>query len=164
MIELDVDVTIEDVIEGINKAIESLHPKPTIVVKDGNVVGIKLNSGAIETLCRMSLEGDEDKIPGYMYEGVKVYRDDTITRPQYIIEGEVKCKTYLRWEDLKFEFKSKSMPVRMGDNVYKMTYRISLGLNEGWVTIEDCQRIYLDVFENEKKFFNDLHLEVIEDE
>ena len=79
------------------------------------------------------------------------------TIKQYILKTqEPKC--YLRWEDLEFTDEPKEMIVRMGDNVYKMTYRNRDG---GWITLEDCQRIYLDLLENEKKFFNDLHLEVV---
>ena len=35
--------------------------------------------------------------------------------------------------------------------------------NEGFIRLEDCQRIYLELFANEKKFFNDLHLERVEE-
>ena len=66
-------------------------------------------------------------------------------------------KQYLKWEDLEFKEMYKIIPVRMGDNVYQMAY--CLYENEGYIRLEDCQRIYLELFANEKKFFNDLHLE-----
>lgn len=69
-------------------------------------------------------------------------------------------KHYLQWEDLEFKEMYKIIPVRMGDNVYQMAY--CLYENEGYIRLEDCQRIYLELFANEKKFFNDLHLERVE--
>lgn len=70
-------------------------------------------------------------------------------------------KRYLKWEDLEFKEMYKIIPVRMGDNVYQMAY--CLYENEGYIRLEDCQRIYLELFANEKKFFNDLHLERVEE-
>ena len=70
-------------------------------------------------------------------------------------------KHYLKWEDLEFKEMYKIIPVRMGDNVYQMAY--CLYENEGYIRLEDCQRIYLELFANEKKFFNDLHLERVEE-
>ena len=70
-------------------------------------------------------------------------------------------KKYLKWEDLEFKEMYKIIPVRMGDNVYQMAY--CLYENEGYIRLEDCQRIYLELFANEKKFFNDLHLERVEE-
>ena len=86
--------------------------------------------------------------------------EDLETIKQTLLKAQ-EPKKYLKWEDLEFKEMYKIIPVRMGDNVYQMAY--CLYENEGYIRLEDCQRIYLELFANEKKFFNDLHLERVEE-
>ena len=100
----------------------------------------------------------------YHWEEMKESLEDKIVSLQKELKQTLlkaqEQKQYIKWEDLEFKEESNVLLVRMGDNVYKMTYR--LYENEGCIRLEDCQRIYLELFANEKKFFNDLHLERVE--
>ena len=69
-------------------------------------------------------------------------------------------KKYLKWEDLEFEDFPKEIEVRIGDNICKLEYRVSM-LGNKTVILMGNNKIYLQLFENGKQFFNDLHLEVI---
>lgn len=69
-------------------------------------------------------------------------------------------KKYLKWEDLEFEDFTKEIEARIGDNICKLEYRVSM-LGNKTVILMCNNKIYLQLFENEKQFFNDLHLEVI---
>lgn len=67
-------------------------------------------------------------------------------------------KKYLKWEDLKFTKKSKEMLVKLGDTTYPIRYyKVNDNINK--VCISSFQ--FIEIYDI--RFFNDLHLEVIEE-
>ena len=75
-------------------------------------------------------------------------------------------KHYLKWEDLEFIRDEKVMTVKMGDTVYKVLYRCCDGIKEVQLLSEDEKFLYFNYIGNFKdniQFFNDLHLERVEE-
>ena len=70
-------------------------------------------------------------------------------------------KNYLKWEDLEFEDFPKEIEVRIGDNICKLEYKVSW-LGNKTVILMGNNKTRLQLFENEKQFFNNLHLERVE--
>ena len=71
-------------------------------------------------------------------------------------------KNYLKWEDLEFEDFPKEIEVRIGDNICKLEYKVSW-LGNKTVILMGNNKTRLQLFENEKQFFNNLHLERVEE-
>lgn len=71
-------------------------------------------------------------------------------------------KHYLKWEDLEFEDFPKEIEVRIGDNICKLEYKVSW-LGNKTVILMGNNKTHLQLFENEKQFFNDLYLERVEE-
>ena len=70
-------------------------------------------------------------------------------------------KQYLKWEDLKFEHTPKYIDVKMNDN----KYRLVVGYNvcgDNLVILRNNKKQYY-FLECDKQFFNDLHLERVEE-
>ena len=77
------------------------------------------------------------------------------------IEEAIKPKKYLKWDDLRFEYDMKNIKVKMGNNEYIIRYFLN--------ALDDYECFLCDVERNQlirlyKHFFNDLKLEVIENE
>lgn len=68
-------------------------------------------------------------------------------------------KHYLKWEDLEFDHKPKYIDVKMGDNKYLLIVGFSDGGNEMAILQTKLRRYYFVESEDNKQFFNDLHLE-----
>ena len=70
----------------------------------------------------------------------------------------------LKWEDLEFGNKAYDIKVKLGDNIY------ILGIGLGYINhiavlhAVDEKTYFKDIHfaEQDKQFFNDLHLEVVE--
>ena len=93
-----------DILEEIRKAIVVMPKIPPIIVKNGKVTGIKLNSAMIEELSKPSYSKTNDDENHLTYlMGVRVYRDDKVSRPIYIIEGEI--ETELNKQKIKNDLK-----------------------------------------------------------
>lgn len=112
-------------------------------------------SKALESLKKL---GEYELKQNCLVEDLIVY--DTIK--QALIKVQ-ESKKYLKWEDL--EFKPYTMKVKMGDNLYMLNW--SYSNNDDYddsksVTLRTLNGDWL--FTLEKYFFNDLHLEVVEDE
>lgn len=74
-------------------------------------------------------------------------------------------KQYLKWEDIDFSYGTKTQKVRMGDTIYKISYRCCDGVKEVRLLSEDEKFLYVSSFGNYKdniQLFNDLRLEVLE--
>lgn len=75
--------------------------------------------------------------------------------------GVIKPKKYLKWEDLEFGGHT-SIEVKMGDTQYHLWVDTHLGVNS--VTLTDDNIVsYLHLYEKNKKIFNDLRLERVEE-
>lgn len=75
-------------------------------------------------------------------------------------------KQYLKWEDLEFTRDEKVMLVKMGDTVYKVLYRCCDGDKEVQLLSEDEKLLCLLLigkYKDNIQFFNDLHLERVEE-
>ena len=76
-------------------------------------------------------------------------------------------KQYLKWEDLEFKEERQEIPVRMGETTYTLVLRKTDGGNK-IAKLLSPKRNYMgewgDMFyEEAKQFFNDLHLERVEE-
>lgn len=76
-------------------------------------------------------------------------------------------KQYLKWEDLEFKEERQEIPVRMGETIYTLVLRKTDGGNK-IAKLLSPKRNYMgewgDMFyEESKQFFNDLHLERVEE-
>ena len=81
---------IETFFEEVRKSIAKMPKRPPIIVKEGKITGIKLNSAMIEKLSepRYAKTIDDENYTTYLM-GTRVYRDDTVSKPIFIVEGEI---------------------------------------------------------------------------
>lgn len=95
---------------------------------------------------------------------------NTKQRVRYLLEEclEVyfKPKKYLTYDDLKVLESDKYYKVKMNDTDYEMVLdkkdRISIGVCL-MLDDNDVMKVYLDDYYTDKQFFNDLHLELVEE-
>ena len=151
---MNLNLTAEDFIKAIEEVEKIIPEKPTITVKNATVTGVKLNSKIIDSIPKA-----KEPVINF-YEGLKVYQDDSVKKPQFFVEGEIEPKKkILKWEDLKFTTKIKTLWVKLGDNTYKMQYyKWDEFTNK--VVIFSYQ--FIEIYDI--RFFNDLKLEVIEND
>ena len=71
-------------------------------------------------------------------------------------------KKYLTWEDLDFDVPA-TIKVKMGDTQYLLSLRIGLTDIKSVVLRDNNLKPFLHLYEKEKQFFNDLHLERVEE-
>lgn len=95
---------------------------------------------------------------------------NTKQRVKYLLEEclEVyfKPKKYLTYEDLKELESDKYYKVKMNDNDYEMVLDRINEISIGVCFMYDdnaVMNVYLDDYYSDKQFFNDLHLELVED-
>lgn len=81
---------IETFFEEVRKSIAKMPKRPPIIVKEGKITGIKLNSAMIEKLSepRYAKTIDDENYINFLM-GTRVYRDDTVSKPTFIVEGEI---------------------------------------------------------------------------
>lgn len=74
-------------------------------------------------------------------------------------------KHYLRWEDLEFKEETQKMNVKMGDNIYYIEwFNRNYKVVNFYTHLDDNTLHYTSyVSEEHKQFFNDLHLERVEE-
>ena len=70
-------------------------------------------------------------------------------------------KHYLKWEDLKFEHTPKYIDVKMNGNKYKLVVGYNVA-GKNLAILRDNKKEYY-FLECDKQFFNDLHLERVEE-
>ena len=151
--------SVEEILEGIERAKNSIPKKPTVVVKNATVTGVKLNSKIID-----SINQSEGTIP--FYEGINVYRDDSLDKPRFIVEGEIETKKYLKWEDLVFEREQQSKWVKLNGSSYFIEWFIDVCGGKkvkGWHKLEYGALKYAFYIQDDAQFFNDLRLERVEE-
>lgn len=92
---------------------------------------------------------------------------DFNTVKRYILKGQER-KRYLKWKDLDFGYgRTKVLKVRMNDTVYKIFYRFFDNTDEVQLLSEDEKSVYfifVGKFKDNVQLFNDLHLEVVDNE
>ena len=83
---------LEAFVNDIRKAIKSIPSKPSITLKNANIVGIKLNSKSLKQLesetHSQTLDINDLSSPGYLM-GIRIYKDESVDAPRYIVEGEI---------------------------------------------------------------------------
>jgi len=70
-------------------------------------------------------------------------------------------KQYLKWEDLEFNHTPKMIDVKMNDNKYKLVVGYNVA-GKNLAILRDGKNEYY-FLEYDKQFFNDLHLERVEE-
>lgn len=75
--------------------------------------------------------------------------------------GVIKPKHYLKWEDLKFNHTPKMTDVKMSGNKYKLVVGYNVAGKNLAILRKDKKQYYF--LEADKQFFNDLHLERVEE-
>lgn len=79
-----------DIFTEIRKAIVEMPKKPNFIMKEADVVGVKLSSDMLDKLTEDSYFATTEKdYRNATLMGVKVYLDETVNRPKYIVEGEI---------------------------------------------------------------------------
>ena len=75
--------------------------------------------------------------------------------------GVIKPKQYLKWEDLEFNHTPKMFDVKMNGNKYKLVVGYN-GAGKNLVILRNDKQPYY-FLKYDKQFFNDLHLERVEE-
>jgi hypothetical protein len=75
--------------------------------------------------------------------------------------GVIKPKQYLKWEDLEFNHTPKMIDVKMNGNKYKLVVGYNVAGNNLAILRDGKKEYYF--LECDKQFFNDLHLEMVEE-
>lgn len=75
--------------------------------------------------------------------------------------GVIKPKQYLKWEDLEFNHTPKMIDVKMSGNKYKLVVGYNVA-GKNLAILRDGKKEYY-FLECDKQFFNDLHLERVEE-
>ena len=88
------------------------------------------------------------------------FREYTATIKQALIKAQ-EPKKYLKWEDLKFEHTPKYIDVKMSGNKYKLVVGYNVA-GKNLAILRDGKNEYY-FLEYDKQFFNDLHLERVEE-
>ena len=91
---------------------------------------------------------------------LKTIKEQLPTIKQALIKSQ-KPKQYLKWEDLKFEHTPKYIDVKMNDNKYKLVVGYNVA-GKNLAILRDGKNEYY-FLEYDKQFFNDLHLERVEE-
>lgn len=115
------------------------------------------------------LMADNDTTYSNGYENEIEYnrRKEAIYKQYYIIKQALlkaqEPKHYLKWEDLEFDNNAqvkKNLKVKLGDNIYSAFYYYSFFMDcETFCIARDTLSLYI----TDKQFFNDLHLERVEE-
>ena len=105
-------------------------------------------------------------IPQWVREKDKEHQNVLEPIKQALLKAQ-EPKKYLKWEDLEFKEERQEIPVRMGETIYTLVLRKTDGSNK-IAKLLSPKRNYMgewgDIFyEEAKQFFNDLHLERVEE-
>ena len=87
-------IKVEDFFEEAREAIAAMPKKPHLIMKEAQVVGIKLNSDMLDKLTKVSYPVNGKDFNNSTIMGVKVYLDEKVNRPKYIVEGEIMASFY----------------------------------------------------------------------
>ena len=96
--------------------------------------------------------------------GVGGWKIDEIVQSSHIKQALLKAETpkkYLKWEDLEFNHTPKMIDVKMNDNKYRLVVGYNVAGNNLAILRDNKKEYYF--LECDKQFFNDLHLERVEE-
>ncbi len=88
------------------------------------------------------------------------FRCEITTIKQALLKAQ-EPKQYLKWEDLEFDHKPAFTEAKMGETIYKLVIGFDCTGKETIFLRTDNQQIVFH--EKDKQFFNDLHLERVEE-
>ena len=107
-----------------------------------------------EKLARGELIRNDDKVEPYLN-----------TIKQALLKAQ-EPKQYLKWEDLDFTIERQFIKVKLNNTEYILKYYVSV-LNEEMIEILGANKSFIIGLShtciNDKQFFNDLHLERVEE-
>jgi len=89
-----------------------------------------------------------------------LFKNDYTTIKQALLKAQ-EPKHYLKWEDLEFNHTPKMIDVKMNGNKYKLVVGYNVA-GKYLAILRDGKKEYY-FLEFDKQFFNDLHLEVVEE-
>ena len=119
-----------------------------------------------DTIKQALLKAQEQEEDIIHYKGTvaNLRRDNALLKE---LNAEHKPKQYLKWEDLEFKEEEQWLKVKMGNNFYRMEWVID-GFGANVVSLykyitNDYLMYCSCIKENGKQFFNDLHLERVEE-
>ena len=91
---------------------------------------------------------------------LKTIKEQLPTIKQALLKAQ-EPKQYLKWEDLEFEHTPKYIDVKMNGNKYKLVVGYN-GAGKNLVILRNDKQPYY-FLKYDKQFFNDLHLERVEE-
>jgi len=91
---------------------------------------------------------------------LKTIKEQLPTIKQALLKQQ-EPKQYLKWEDLEFNHTPKMIDVKMNDNKYKLVVGYNVA-GKNLAILRDGKNEYY-FLEYDKQFFNDLHLERVEE-
>ena len=91
---------------------------------------------------------------------LKTIKEQLPTIKQALLKAQ-EPKQYLKWEDLEFNHTPKMIDVKMNDNKYKLVVGYNVA-GKNLAILRDGKNEYY-FLEYDKQFFNDLHLERVEE-
>ena len=118
-------------------------------------------SKALE-LIRTLIDGanEYEKKTGNTNPTVYLSRNNLLVIEQALLKAQ-EPKHYLKWEDLDFEHTPKIVDVKMNGNKYKLVVGYNVAGNNLAILRDGKKEYYF--LECDKQFFNDLHLERVEE-
>ena len=131
---------------------------------------------AFEEMTKSFSKQQDEIIVNYLYEKYKDTKVSVVwvlSKPdfeKFLLEMLPKWKEpkqYLKWEDLEFKEEEQWLKVKMGNNFYRIVWCID-GLGSDVVSlykyITNDYLVYCAcIKDNSQQFFNDLHLERVEE-
>lgn len=156
-----------EALECLEKTISPLLEPILAEYEDDLSDKITANYFALKQALLKAQEQEEDIIH---YKGtIANLRRDNLILKELNAELRLKAqepKKYLKWEDLDFTSEDQTMKVKMGDTIYKILYRRCDGIEEVQLLSEDEKLLFLNLigkYKDNIQFFNDLHLERVEE-
>ena len=112
--------------------------------------------------CQTEMYNYAEMQNGYQYERYQYRKEQLENIKQALLKAQ-EPKQYLKWEDLEFSFKDKYMKVKLNGNIYALRYTKNT-LMEFPVAYLEFDNTEITIIDCKKQFFNDLHLEMVEEE
>ena len=146
---------------------ETGNKNPTVYLSRNNLLVIEQalhrlesidNANPSEALERTSSEFIDGYPTGNVNVGMTWEEHSAIK--QALLKAETP-KQYLKWEDLEFDHKPKYIDVKMSGNKYKLVVGYNVA-GKNLAILRDGKNEYY-FLEYDKQFFNDLHLERVEE-
>lgn len=140
------------------EAIDNANPSEALECLD-RIGDIELSH--TETCCNETKDDEYIETLVEVIDGIlkDKYKKEYNTIKQALLKAQEQ-KKYLKWEDLEFKEKTSQIEVKLNKTLYTLSYVKRQYLDFVYLINNDSQ-IRLNSA-NDKQFFNDLHLEVVE--